>query len=554
MRRISVFIVFITLSMGCLAQSGAVKKAADAVFSLTTFKSDGSILATSNGVFVGTDGTAISPWQPFVGASSAVVVDSKGAKHDVTALIGANGIYDLAKFQVADKVPAGVALSSTTLPANTQIWVVPNKKSDAPKSTKVTSVETFMSKYAYYIVTSDGGEMHNGCPVVDNGGKLLGLFNSTSLSSLSVTDAQYAMSLTSSGTPLTDATLGQTNIRIALPVDLQQAQLALMLANSSGDKEKYKATAEDFMRQFPKENEGYYAVAVCLLESKDYQGAENMMQSALKNVDTKDGAHFNYARLILMGLTGNEENKPLPASWTYDKALAEIREANSISAQYAYQLQEGQILYAKGDYQQAYDFYMQLAKKGHRTPDVYYECMRAKSQIGGTDAEILELLDSTIAACDTPYTNIVAPYFLARALQYDKMTDYRKAMLDFFHYEALMYPNLSAEFYYIREQSEMRGKLYQPALNDIAHAVALDPKNTLYWAELASANLRVKKIKEAIVAAEQCIKLEPEYPDAYLVLGLAQIENGDKAEGIKNIEKAKSLGNAQADKFLEKYK
>ena len=84
--------------------------------------------------------------------------------------------------------------------------------------------------------------------------------------------------------------------------------------------------------------------------------------------------------------------------------------------------------------------------------------------------------------------------------------------------------------------------------------MALDPKNTLYWAELASANLRVKKIKEAIVAAEQCIKLEPEYPDAYLVLGLAQIENGDKAEGIKNIEKAKSLGNAQADKFLEKYK
>ena len=113
MRRISVFIVFIMLSMGCLAQSGAVKKAADAVFSLTTFKSDGSILATSNGVFVGTDGTAISPWQPFVGASSAVVVDSKGAKHDVTALIGANGIYDLAKFQVADKVPAGVDCHNT---------------------------------------------------------------------------------------------------------------------------------------------------------------------------------------------------------------------------------------------------------------------------------------------------------------------------------------------------------------------------------------------------------------------------------------------------------
>lgn len=119
-----------------LCTVGSSEKVADAVFSLTTFKSDGSILATSNGVFVGTDGTAISPWQPFVGASSAVVVDSKGAKHDVTALIGANGIYDLAKFQVADKVPAGVALSSTTLPANSQIWVVPNKRAMLPSLQK----------------------------------------------------------------------------------------------------------------------------------------------------------------------------------------------------------------------------------------------------------------------------------------------------------------------------------------------------------------------------------------------------------------------------------
>ena len=37
-----------------VAQPGTVKKTADAAFTLTTFKADGSILATSNGVSVQT--------------------------------------------------------------------------------------------------------------------------------------------------------------------------------------------------------------------------------------------------------------------------------------------------------------------------------------------------------------------------------------------------------------------------------------------------------------------------------------------------------------------
>lgn len=554
MRRIVFLMTFAIVSLACSAQSGAVKKVADAVFSLTTFKADGSILATSNGVFTDADGTAVSPWQPFVGASKAVAVDSKGQKHDVEVVIAANGIYDIVKFRVTGKVPASVATAPSQASSGTKVWVIPNKKSDAPKATDITSVETFMDKYAYYIVTSDGGEMHNGCPVADNSGKLLGLFNSTSLSSLSVTDARYIQALTSTGNLLTEATLKQTGIRMALPDELQQAQLALMIANSQSNMENYKATAEEFVHKFPKENDGYYALAVCLAGEYNYQAADDIMLNAIKNADQKDVAHSNYSRLIVMAYNEKTEDKQLPASWTLDKALSEVKEANAVSPQFAYQLLEGQILYAKGDYQAAYDHFIALAKKGNRTPDVYYEAMRAKSQIGGTDAEILELLDSTVAACDIPYTNITAPYFLARAIQHDKMADYRKAMLDFFRYEALVYPNVGADFYYIREQSEMKGKFYQPALNDIAHAVALDPKNTLYWAELASANLRVKKYKEAIIAAEQCIKLESEYPDAYLVLGLAQIEEGNKTEGIKNIEKAKSLGNAQADTFLEKYK
>ena len=64
------------------AQPSPVKKAAQSVFSLTTFK-QGSIIATTNGVFTA-NGEALSMWHPFVDADSAVVVDSKGNKYSCT--------------------------------------------------------------------------------------------------------------------------------------------------------------------------------------------------------------------------------------------------------------------------------------------------------------------------------------------------------------------------------------------------------------------------------------------------------------------------------------
>ena len=56
------------------AQPAAVKNAGKAVFTLTTFKADGSLLASSHGIFVGKNGEAISQLKPFEGAASAVVI------------------------------------------------------------------------------------------------------------------------------------------------------------------------------------------------------------------------------------------------------------------------------------------------------------------------------------------------------------------------------------------------------------------------------------------------------------------------------------------------
>ena len=91
-------------------------------------------------------------------------------------------------------------------------------------------------------------------------------------------------------------------------------------------------------------------------------------------------------------------------------------------------------------------------------------------------------------------------------------------------------------------------------LDDLAHAVALDPKNTMYWAELASANLKVKKFNEAIISSQECLRLDDKVSEAYLILGVSLAETGKKTEGLENMRKAQELGNEQAASFIEKYK
>lgn len=72
-----------------------VQKAAKSVFTLTTYKDDGSILAVTRGVYLDKPDEGIAAFKPFIGASTASVIDATGKKTDVEAIIGANDIYDI---------------------------------------------------------------------------------------------------------------------------------------------------------------------------------------------------------------------------------------------------------------------------------------------------------------------------------------------------------------------------------------------------------------------------------------------------------------------------
>ena len=78
-------------------------------------------------------------------------------------------------------------------------------------------------------------------------------------------------------------------------------------------------------------------------------------------------------------------------------------------------------------------------------------------------------------------------------------------MGDYNIYAYIMRPQLGAAFYYMREQCEVKAKLWQQAIVDINTAIELDKQQALYYAEKANLLLRVNMAEQAVDIARQCI-------------------------------------------------
>lgn len=554
----SIFRHFITpllFSLLCLtihAQPAAVKKAAESVFTLTTFKADGTVLGSGHGVFVGNNGEAVSNLKPFLGAVSAVVIDSKGKKMNVVRMMGVNDIYDVAHFRV-DGTTRPAEISATATARDKKVWLVGySVKSPVIEETTVKNVEKFNDKYSYYILSSKASDNMEACPYVNDVGRVIGLMQpSTTSGEAHATDAGFIRSLKTDGMSINNSTFKSIGIPSALPADKDQALLTLMMSSQMGDSLKYAAIVDDFIAQYPNQTEGYNSKAYICLAANKMDDAKRNMETAIAKAPNKDEAHYNYAKLIYQKEI-SKQDVTYPA-WSLDKALEEALTAYSISPLAVYRHLEAQILFSKQDYQKAYDIFIDLSQGKMESAEMYYEAALCKQQLGAADEELLALLDSAVNNLDSINVRDAAPYFLMRGNVYNSMKNYRQAVFDYARCEILSQGKLTAEFYYMKEQAEINAKLFKQAIGDITNAIYLAPSEPMYHAERASLLLRVNMPKDAIDAAKYCIKIAPEYSDGYLLLGLAQVKTDNKAEGIANMKKAKELGNDQAQALIDKY-
>lgn len=553
-RVIGVLLLYLFSFIPSYAQPSWVKKATKSVFTVKTFSQDGALIGSTNGFFVGTNGEAISNFSPFKGASRAVIIDASGKEMNVDCILGANDMYDIVKFRVNASKTQPLAIANSIAPVGSNSWLLPFRETKNIKSGAIRKAETFQENYAYYTVAMQTPENAVSCPLMNDAGEVLGLMQqpASERDSLSyAVSALFADSLKISGLSINDPTLKMTQIKKDLPATLTEANLFIYMANSQTDSATYVALVNDFVRKFPDAADGYMYRAQISAAALDYANAESDMQQALKKATNKDDVLFNYARMIYQKEIF-QENKSYE-NWNLDKALSMIQEANSINPQPAYRQVEGNILFAQKKYDEAYNVFTGLTKTNMDKAEMWFAAARCREMQKDTTA-MLALMDSTMATFTKPYLKQAGPYLWARANARIDAKKYRDAVNDLNDYEQLMAAQVNARFYYIRSQAEIEGRLYQQALNDLTKAVTMEPKETLYYAEKASLHIRVGQYDEAIATADESISIEPQGSDGYLFKGLAQCLKGDKKNGIPNLQKAKDLGDPQAEGLIQKYK
>lgn len=556
--RFSTIIALLFVAFSSFAQPAPVKKAAKSMFKLTTFAQDGSILKNGYGVFTSAEGDAISSWEPFIGAYSACVIDGQGRKYDVDCLIGANEIYNQAKFRVI--VPEGkkmaivpFVIAEQQLETGGKCWFVSyDVKSPAIRQHATSKVETFASSLPYYIFEDGESEELAGSPFLNDAGELLGIMQPAKRrTDMYCPSAKYAIEMSVSGFTANEPTLRQTFMRTALPTDYNQAVLALMMANSRFNSPTYLSTAEEFIGRFPTAIDGYNAKATYLVSQDKLLDAENAMNECIEKCEAKDDAHYTFSRIIYNKVAYPTDT--VEVAWTLDKSLQEVNLAIALNSQPIYIMHRAKIFFAQQKYEEAYSDFISLTETNFRNAEVFNYASICQRQLQAPDSVITALLDSAIACFATPYPKDAAPHLLVRARWFESIGQFRKAVNDYNQYEALMQKLLNANFYYIKEQAELQAKMYQAALDDIDKAIELDPNDGTYLIEKALLLFRVNHIEEGLKVSERSITLFPEYGDAFAIHGLGLILSGNKTEGRRMLDKAKELESELADGFIEKY-
>lgn len=550
------------MTQWAFSQPKWVEKAKRAVFSIVTYDKNDKMLNSGNGFFVSEDGVALSDYSLFKGASRAVIINYEGEEMPVEAIMGADDMYDVVKFKVAiteKKVPA-LPLASVAPVVGAEVCLLPysTQKSRTYTAGKVKAVDKVTDNYAYYTLDMRLKDKMVSCPLMTMDGNVFGLAQkATGQDTASIcyaVDANYVMAQKIAALSYNDMTLKDIGIKKALPESEEEALIFLLMASSQLSSEKYMAVLEDFVRQFPNSPDGYLRRASQRMFVSD-DGAsmklvEEDMDQALKVAAKKDDVLFSRSKIIYNYVLSHAE-KPY-ADWSFDKALDEIRQAIAIQPLPVYVQVEGDILYAKADYAGALQAYEKVNQSEIGSAATFFTTAKIKEAMKAPVEEILVLLDSCVAHFNKPYTQEAAPYLLERAQALMNAGKARNAVVDYDAYYDAVKGNVNDVFYYYREQAALKSRQYQRALDDMAKAIELNPKDLIYRAELAAVNLRVGRNEEAVKILQEALAIDPKYAEAYRLIGIAQIQMKQQTAACESFAKAKELGDPNVDALIEK--
>ena len=538
------------------------EKAKKAVFSVVTYDKENKIKGTGNGFYIDAQGTALSDYTLFENAARAVVINADGKQQDVSRILGANSMYDIVKFNTPiDKKQTTLTLASQPAKVGETVYLLPysTQKATTLQTGKVTSVDSIGNNSFYYTLEMKTGEKTVSCPIMNANGEVLGLIQKNasdeSMESYAI-GASYGASLAISALSMNDGALNKISIKKALPDTEEQALVFLYMSSEQMDKETYLSVLNDFLSQYPHSMEGYIRRANYYMSMKDtskYPLADEDLKKAIEVSSSKEDAMFQVAKAMYSYLI-SQEGKEEYGEWSYDKTLELIRDAIQKNNQPLYVQLEGDILFAQGKYGEAFNCYDKVNQSSLASAATFYSASKAKQLTEGSDInEVLALMDSAIVKLSKPYFGEAAPYFYERADLRAQAGKYREAVMDYNTFYDAVSGDVTAYFYFQREQAEMQCRMYQQALNDINKAVEMAPEEVDYWVEKGSVHLRVNQLDEAIAAFNKALSMNDQYAAAYRMLGYCQAMQKKNKEACANFAKAKELGDEVVDQLIEKY-
>ena len=546
----TLFLCLLTISIS--AQPKWAKKTRRAQVNLITYDATGKLLHSTNGFIIDAEGTTLSDYHSFRGAARAVAIDEGGREWPVTAIAGANSLCDVVKVKVA--IPniklAPLATADEAIGAKAYILPYLSNKANKVTETTITNVSKFRETYAYYTLPVQPSEKSESCPVMNERGELLGLLQlaaNENDKNCYVLSAAYAKSLATTALSATASDYRDIFIKKVLPGDASQANSFIYLIGTR-DSALYLSYVEDFIHAFPTDANGYTMKAEFLCTQGRFSAADSCWDAGLQAQAQEDAIRYSRAQAIFQIAQSKQE---LPDFWTIERALQEIDAAIAVEQLPVYISLRAKLLYALKRYEDACQQFLQVNETNLRSADYFLYAAQCQLMLRDTTA-VLALQDSAVACFTKPYMENAAPALLMRATTLVKVGRYRDAVRDLNDYEHLKSKELTANFYYQREQTELQCRMYQQALNDIETAVRMEPREPLYHAELASVNYRIGQIDEAVAAARQAVAIDDQFADAYRILGVCLRSQGKEQDACAAFQRAIDLGDELSKTLIDK--
>ena len=559
MKKYILLLIYTLFIIPCLAQSPKwLKKVRGAQVAIMVYNKNGEMTETQ-GVFADDKGTILTEYDALKYATRAVVVDGAGKEYPVKEILGASAMYNVVKMQVAlEKKSKITYLQQAATPgtAGSLVYILPYAKASKNAictEDTIAKLETFKDNYSYYTIGKPSNERLKNSAVLNEEGEMLGLLQLAAKEGKNayVIDSKFITDMKIKPMDAGNNDLKAIYIKKALPETEEDALTYLYLLDKK-DSITSMACVDDFIQKYPQNTSGRILKAEKMIEAANYQEADKLYEEALNAEGIKkDEVYFSKSKAIYAINLNKAYNKY--NDWDMEKALAETRNAYSVNPLPIYIEQEANCLFVLKRYDEAREKFIDLTKTNLRSGEMFLNAAQCNI-VQNKEEGVLELLDSALACYPTPYPASAANTILIRANELAKAGKNKDAVLGLNEYERLAKGNLNANFYYGREQLEIKARMYSQALSDIEKTIMLEPKEPLYYAEAAALNYRVGQMDDAIEYGKKAIALDEKFADPYRIVGVCYNQKGNKAEAKKYLQKAIDLGDTLAEGVINEIK